>query len=99
MEASILLPGENTRFESSYKIEVPETHFVAGQKGKDSCQGDSGGPLWFLCPDTGHYVQVGIVSFRDGCGDYFGAYTDITGFQSWIQKKTKDCVEFVGVEC
>ncbi|KRX62549.1 Serine protease 30 [Trichinella sp. T9] len=41
--------------------------FCAGDMsgGKDSCQGDSGGPLVCKLNDT--FVQMGIVSFGDGC--------------------------------
>jgi len=34
--------------------------------GKDSCQGDSGGPLWREL-GRGNRVQLGIVSFGEGC--------------------------------
>jgi secreted trypsin-like serine protease len=51
----------------------------AGQPGSgvDSCQGDSGGPLF--APEQGGFVQVGIVSFGEGCADGFpGIYTRLS---------------------
>ncbi|CAH2092299.1 unnamed protein product [Euphydryas editha] len=51
--------------------------------GKDSCQGDSGGPA--VATDSG--VQLGIVSYGEGCGrpGYPGVYTDVTRVRSWIR--------------
>lgn len=42
-------------------------------------QGDSGGPLIV------NGVQVGIVSFGEGCGKNPGVYTRITSFVDWIK--------------
>src|SRR5262249_30554444 len=56
----------------------------ASGSGIDACQGDSGGPLF--TQDRGGFVEVGIVSFGEGCADGFpGVYTrisnpDINGF-------------------
>jgi secreted trypsin-like serine protease len=45
--------------------------------GLDSCQGDSGGPLF--APEPGGFVEVGIVSFGEGCADGFpGIYTRLS---------------------
>ncbi|MDQ3740688.1 MAG: serine protease, partial [Actinomycetota bacterium] len=57
------------------------------QGGKDSCQGDSGGPL--VVPDaTGALVQVGVVSFGNGCGypTQYGVYSRVgdTTLYDWI---------------
>ncbi|CAH2092294.1 unnamed protein product [Euphydryas editha] len=51
--------------------------------GKDSCQGDSGGPA--VATDSG--VQVGIVSFGEGCArpGYPGVYIEVAKVRSWIE--------------
>ena len=56
-----------------------------GLGGRDSCQGDSGGPL-VISDLNDHTVQVGLVSFGEGCareGSY-GAYTRISRYAQWI---------------
>ena len=55
--------------------------------GKDSCQEDSGGPLVCKPVGGGDWVQVGIVSWGEGCGDpkHFGLYTHVGYFRDWIQ--------------
>lgn len=54
------------------------------QGGKDSCQGDSGGPLL-----DANNVQVGIVSFGDGCAlaNYPGVYGRVSGGIDWIKEQ------------
>jgi hypothetical protein len=55
--------------------------------GKDSCQGDSGGPLLLKVGDA--YVQVGVVSFGNGCGlpNSPGVYTRISGVKDWLDEQ------------
>jgi hypothetical protein len=52
--------------------------------GKDSCQGDSGGPIM-----NSNGVQIGIVSWGQGCGDedYSGVYSRISGAIDWINEQ------------
>lgn len=59
------------------------------QGGVDSCAGDSGGPLVYneLTSENDDPVQIGIVSWGDGCGKpgYPGVYTDIQAYLDWIE--------------
>ena len=68
-----------------YDEVVPETMICAGTVAgsRDSCQGDSGGPLL-----TADYVQVGIVSYGDGCGQpgIPTIYTEVAAFESFIRQ-------------
>jgi len=56
--------------------------------GKDSCQGDSGGPLFVVV--NGAPVQVGIVSFGEGCAEAGvpGVYTELAAYLDWVSTKT-----------
>ncbi|XP_042858074.1 trypsin-1-like [Penaeus japonicus] len=58
--------------------------------GKDTCQGDSGGPL--CVQENNKYVQVGVVSFGEGCAKPRspGFYARVSKFLSWIKEKTSD---------
>ncbi|MEV7086499.1 serine protease [Streptomyces sp. NPDC093085] len=53
--------------------------------GTDTCQGDSGGPM-FRTDSSGAYIQVGIVSWGNGCArpGYPGVYTKVSTFASQI---------------
>ena len=55
--------------------------------GIDSCQGDSGGPM-FRKDDAGELVQVGIVSWGEGCArpGKPGVYTEVSAFAADIKK-------------
>jgi secreted trypsin-like serine protease len=67
----------------------PEPNAAAEQV-KDTCQGDSGGPLVANGPD-GKPVQVGIVSWGDGCGvpSVHGVYTRLAKFSDWVKDTAK----------
>ena len=58
--------------------------------GKDSCQGDSGGPLILGGSSSAATdIQVGIVSFGDGCAQIGvpGVYTRVSYYTTWIQSE------------
>ena len=59
----------------------------AGAPGIDSCQGDSGGPL-FATSGTGTRIQMGIVSWGNGCAKkrFPGVYAEVNSaaIRSWI---------------
>ena len=57
---------------------TPSLMVAAGTKSKDSCQGDSGGPL-FHKTNNGGRIQVGIVSYGQGCArkGYPGVYSEV----------------------
>jgi secreted trypsin-like serine protease len=56
---------------------------------KDTCQGDSGGPL--VTTADGKPVQVGIVSWGDGCGvpTVHGVYTRLAKFSDWVKNTAR----------
>ncbi|MFF6997039.1 S1 family peptidase [Streptomyces sp. NPDC008313] len=69
---------------------VPGEEICAGfveRGGVDTCQGDSGGPM-FRKDDTGAYLQVGIVSWGEGCAraGYPGVYTEVSTFAADIAR-------------
>ncbi|MEU4271526.1 serine protease [Streptomyces sp. NPDC026092] len=56
------------------------------QGGVDTCQGDSGGPM-FRRDNAGAWIQVGIVSWGQGCArpNYPGVYTEVSTFAAQIK--------------
>ncbi|MEU6948232.1 serine protease [Streptomyces sp. NPDC046316] len=56
------------------------------QGGVDTCQGDSGGPM-FRRDNAGAWIQVGIVSWGQGCArpNYPGVYTEVSTFATQIK--------------
>ena len=67
---------------------VPSEEICAGysQGGVDTCQGDSGGPM-FRKDNAGAWIQVGIVSWGEGCAraGYPGVYTEVSTFAAAIK--------------
>ncbi|MET8353154.1 MULTISPECIES: serine protease [unclassified Micromonospora] len=66
---------------------IPAQEICAGYAsgGVDTCQGDSGGPM-FRRDASNAWVQVGIVSWGNGCArpNYPGVYTQVSYFASTI---------------
>ncbi|WP_320069832.1 serine protease [Micromonospora sp. RTGN7] len=66
---------------------IPAEEICAGYAsgGTDTCQGDSGGPM-FRRDANNAWVQVGIVSWGNGCArpNYPGVYTQVSYFASAI---------------
>ncbi|MEV0279607.1 serine protease [Streptomyces sp. NPDC050610] len=58
--------------------------------GVDTCQGDSGGPM-FRKDAAGGWIQVGIVSWGQGCAEpgYPGVYSEVSAFAANIKKAAK----------
>ncbi|MFB7516129.1 serine protease [Streptomyces sp. NPDC056144] len=66
---------------------VPGEEICAGfnEGGVDTCQGDSGGPM-FRKDNAGAWIQVGIVSWGEGCArpGFPGVYTEVSTFAAAI---------------
>ncbi|MGW7366215.1 S1 family peptidase [Streptomyces sp. NPDC054841] len=72
----------------SYPSLISNEEICAGlpQGGVDTCQGDSGGPM-FRRDNAGAWIQVGIVSWGEGCArpNLPGVYTEVSTFASAIR--------------
>ncbi|KAG9329852.1 hypothetical protein JZ751_028919 [Albula glossodonta] len=79
---------ENRICKKSYP-KLRQEMMCAGGDSIDSCQGDSGGPL--MCYFGKTWVQVGVVSYGNGCGqlNYPGVYTRLSSYRDFIKKNTK----------
>jgi hypothetical protein len=75
---------------ASYGGAVTDEMVCAGfaRGGRDSCQGDSGGPL-VAADKVGTFVQIGIVSWGEGCGRplKFGVYTRVAAIEPWVEQQ------------
>ncbi|MFI0778688.1 S1 family peptidase [Streptomyces sp. NPDC021212] len=74
---------------SAYSELVAGEEICAGKMangGVDTCQGDSGGPM-FRKDDAGAWIQVGIVSWGEGCArpGKPGVYTEVSTFAQNIK--------------
>jgi hypothetical protein len=95
-----------------YPSRLLQDQFCAGYEkgGADACYGDSGGPMVYFDSQTNKYIQVGLVSWGEGCGqpNKPGVYTNLSFYFNWIQqvvcqesifKKTSEtelCKNYVG---
>ena len=74
---------------AAYSGDITENMLCAGEMsgGKDSCYGDSGGPL-ILGTSSSTAVQVGIVSWGNGCGlaNFPGVYTRLANYSAWLSQ-------------
>ncbi len=72
----------------SYPGLVKTDSICAGYKqgGTDTCQGDSGGPM-FRRDANNAWIQVGIVSWGEGCArpNKYGIYTEVSRFAADIK--------------
>jgi secreted trypsin-like serine protease len=86
-----LVSNETCNLPASYNGDITDAMICAGYKegGKDSCQGDSGGPL--VLNREGEFVQVGVVSFGEGCAqpDKYGVYAAAFNFHDWLNSHIK----------
>lgn len=73
---------------AAYNGGVTPNMLCAGydEGGLDSCKGDSGGPLMIAQEEDGIWVQVGVVSWGEGCAQMYryGVYTQLANFADWI---------------
>eukprot|EP00957_Ditylum_brightwellii_P184107 14023560-Ditylum_brightwellii.AAC.1 len=90
--SSLRLDYAEVAYKPKYFCEDTYTNFMAnnmlcaGGKMTDACQGDSGGPI--LASTSNGYVQVGVVSWGNGCGreGYPGVYADVRTQRHWINE-------------
>ncbi|MCX4665213.1 serine protease [Streptomyces sp. NBC_01381] len=70
---------------TSYGEYDSKVNFCAGVETKDSCQGDSGGPIFRHVPGRRAPIQVGVVSYGEGCGAQGapGVYTSVSSSKLW----------------
>ena len=72
-------------------VQIDDSLMCTGLKegGRDACKGDSGGGLLYQEEDSGHWVEVGIISSGYKCGlpRVPGIYTRVATFSGWIQKQ------------
>ncbi|WP_459872984.1 S1 family peptidase [Endothiovibrio diazotrophicus] len=78
----------NEACQASYSTRAITNNMICagnGLGGRDSCQGDSGGPL-VIDDGNGGSVQVGVVSFGEGCAQpyTYGVYTRVSRYAQWI---------------
>ncbi|MEU8548897.1 serine protease [Streptomyces roseoverticillatus] len=69
----------------SYSSYNDEVNICAGVEGKDSCNGDSGGPIFRKVPGRQEPIQIGVVSYGEGCAGQGapGIYTSLSSAKLW----------------
>jgi transmembrane serine protease 9 len=69
-----------------YAGNISAKQLCAGHEFADSCQGDSGGPL-FTMDARQEFVQIGIVSWGEGCAkpEKPGVYVRLSSYIDWIK--------------
>ncbi|MTD59259.1 S1 family peptidase [Amycolatopsis pithecellobii] len=76
--------------QQSYSDLQPAYELCAGyaQGGVDTCQGDSGGPM-VKADSSGDWVEVGIVSWGQGCAEpgFPGVYGEVQSFSDHIKAR------------
>ena len=88
----------------TYNGRITDSMLCARGAGKDSCQGDSGGPLVIKGDGGSTDVQVGVVSWGEGCAlDPFpGVYARVSHAYEWIQTEVCNGSEYAseaGFDC
>jgi secreted trypsin-like serine protease len=75
----------------SYNGAIQSTMICAGyaQGGKDTCYGDSGSPLLVRGAGGQWNLQVGVVSWGEGCAEpnYYGVYARLATLGAWVKEQ------------
>ena len=68
---------------------ITDKHVCAGAPGKGICFGDSGGPLMVKAPNRSGYIQIGIATAVQVCGDpaFPGVFTRVSPYKDWVARK------------
>jgi hypothetical protein len=90
----VLLPIVSDAQASTVWSSIPATDIMAGylNGNKDACNGDSGGPL--VVPVLNEYKLAGLVSWGSTNCNTYGAYTNVSDFEAWIQTNTGIAYDF-----